>query len=122
MNQGFDPKPGIAPQLGPDDLFRALAKRWSGTQFLVAPRLTPDDLFARAKRSLGPSWDQKSNWSKNMVLLVDGFEGQVGKVSRGANDSPGVWQPFRHARMHQNPPKPKFWINFGVIFSLCFFL
>ena len=49
-----------------------------------------------------------------MVLLGDGFEGQVGKVSRGANDSPGPWQPFGQARTPKNHQKPWFWATFGV--------
>ena len=62
---------------------------------------------------LGPVWGPKGPW-KNMVLLGDGSEGQVGKVSRGANDSPGPWQPFGQARTPKNPQKPQFWVTFGV--------
>ena len=46
-----------------------------------------------------------------MVLLGNGSEGQVGKVSRGANGSPGVQDPFGQARMAPNPPKLQFWAN-----------
>ena len=47
-----------------------------------------------------------------MVLLGDGSQGQVFRVSRGANGSPWVQDPFGGTSLPPNSPKPKFWDQF----------
>ena len=71
------------------------------------PNLGQAQIWARSKFGLGPVWGPNPPW-KNMVLLGDGFEGQVFRLSRMANGSPGVKDPFGRASLPPNPPKPQF--------------
>ena len=95
---------------GPKSLKQGLKTLKQGSKTLKqGPRVPKQGSRAPKQGSRAPK-----QGPKNMVLLGDGFQGQVFKVSRGANGSPRVQDPFGCTRMPQNPPKPQFLANSRV--------